>query len=106
VLTVVDHEVVAVAVDVAQGPGRDLVGWKRGGWLVPHPHRSALGELGQARLHHPAAAERIAELMRTGVHDRAVAEIDAVMQVGDGRAGDPMLDLQTVSTRHQARPSS
>jgi hypothetical protein len=32
------------------------------------------------------------------VHNRAVAEIDAVVQVGDGRADDPVFDLQAVST--------
>jgi hypothetical protein len=40
------------------------------------------------------------------VHNRAVAEIDAVMQVGDGRADDPVLDFQAVSTCHAQSSSA
>jgi hypothetical protein len=97
-LAVVDHGVVAVAADVGQCPIGDLVGSKRRGRLVPQADTAALGELGQARPHHTATAERVAEVVRPRMHDRAVAEIDAVVQVGDGRADDPVFDLQAVST--------
>ena len=105
-LAVVDHGVVAVAADVGERPIGDLVGRKRGGRLVPQADTAALGKLRQARPHHAAAAERVAEVVRPGMHDRAVAEIDAVMQVGDGRADDPVLDFQAVSTCHAQSSSA
>ena len=99
-LTVVDHEVVAVTVHVGQGAGGDLVRRKLGGRLGADANRAALGEVGTTRPHHVAAAERIAKVPRPRMHDRAVADVDPVMQIGDGRAGDPMLDLQTIPARH------
>jgi hypothetical protein len=99
-LAVVDDKVVAVAAHVGQRAIGYLVGRKHSRRLVPQANGAALGELRQARPHHAAPAERVTEVVRPSVHDRAVAEINAVMQVGDGRADDPVLDFQAVSTCH------
>ena len=104
VLAVFHHRAVAVAADERQGPRGDLVGGMEGGRIGDHADQRAGGKLPPARPGDAAAVEDPLRIIGAGVNDRAVAQIDAVVGVGDRRAGEPALHRESVAPCHPLLP--
>ena len=104
-LAVVDHRAVAFPADMVERPRDDLLQRVGRGRFRRHEHRAAAGELRQARPLHAAARQRIAEVVRPRMHDRAVTDVDAVVHVSHRRAGKPSFHPQAIATCHLSEVS-
>ena len=85
---------------MTESPRDDVVRRIRGRRFRRYKHRAAAGKLRQARPLHTAARQRAAKVVGPRMHDRAVTDVDAVVHVHHGRAGQPSFHPQSIATRH------